>query len=212
MYFSIQQSTADRGYSSNENYEYLKGKNIKSFIPLKESSGGQGGLSKREFKYDRQNDCYICPENKPLYRVGVNRQKRGILYKIADKSCITCPLKAQCVPNGKARNIMRSEFEDDRSLVREKMQTEYFKSKLDERMWKMEGLFAEAKNNHGLRRAKYRGRRKVQIQVYMTAFVQNLKRLISKPIEGSDWIIGHILDQIWACGFFNKRHFIFTQI
>jgi hypothetical protein len=45
-------------------------------------------------------------------------------------------------------------------------------------MWKIDGLFAEAKDNHGLARAKYRGRAKVQIQAYLTATVQNLKRLV----------------------------------
>jgi hypothetical protein len=41
----------------------------------------------------------------------------------------------------------------------------------------MEGIFAEGKNHHGLRRAKYRGLSKVQAQVYMISTVQNLKRL-----------------------------------
>ena len=45
-------------------------------------------------------------------------------------------------------------------------------------MWKCEGLFAEAKQNHCLARAKYRGRPKVQIQAYLCAIVQNLKRLL----------------------------------
>ncbi|MBI2026516.1 MAG: transposase [Deltaproteobacteria bacterium] len=46
-------------------------------------------------------------------------------------------------------------------------------------MWKMEGLFAEAKSLHCMKRAKYRGLWKVQAQVYMIAFVQNLKRLVT---------------------------------
>ena len=51
-----------------------------------------------------------------------------------------------------------------------------------ERMWKIEGLFAEAKNFHGLRRAHLRGRWKVQAQVYMISVVQNLKRLVGEGI------------------------------
>ena len=47
-----------------------------------------------------------------------------------------------------------------------------------ERMWKCEGLFAEAKQYHRLSRAKYRSRPKVQIQAYPSAIVQNLKRLL----------------------------------
>ena len=53
-----------------------------------------------------------------------------------------------------------------------------FRKRLSERMWKAEGLFAEAKQNHGLSRARYRGRPKVQIQAYLSAMAQNLKRLV----------------------------------
>ena len=54
-----------------------------------------------------------------------------------------------------------------------------FRQKRSERMWKSEGLFAEAKRNHCLARAKYRGRCKVQIQASLSAIVQNLKRLVA---------------------------------
>ncbi len=50
--------------------------------------------------------------------------------------------------------------------------------KLGERMWKIEGLFSEAKVNHCLNRANNRGIVKVQIQAYMIGMVQNLKRLL----------------------------------
>ena len=43
----------------------------------------------------------------------------------------------------------------------------------------IEGLFAEAKDLHGIRRARYRGRAKVQIQAYIVASIQNLKRLVT---------------------------------
>jgi hypothetical protein len=63
--------------------------------------------------------------------------------------------------------------------VQARMRDPAFGEKLSERMWKMEGLFAEAKRNHGLSRARYRGRTKVQIQAYLSAIVQNLKRLVA---------------------------------
>ena len=58
------------------------------------------------------------------------------------------------------------------------MQEEIFHKKLKERMWKIEGIFSEAKNMHGLSRAKYRGLQKMQIQAHMTSATQNLKRLV----------------------------------
>jgi transposase len=63
-----------------------------------------------------------------------------------------------------------------------------FLERASERMWKCEGLFAESKQNHCLARAKYRGRTKVQIQAYMIAIVQNLKRLLF-PLYC--WLLAH---------------------
>ena len=72
------------------------------------------------------------------------------------------------------RNLDQDLFEE----VQAKMRDPTFRRKRTERMWKSEGLFAEAKQNHCLSRAKYRGRSKVQIQAYFSAMVQNLKRLL----------------------------------
>jgi Transposase DDE domain len=60
----------------------------------------------------------------------------------------------------------------------------------------MEGLFAEAKQNHNLSRAKYCGRPKVQIQAYLSAIVQNLKRL---AIAVYLWVIAR-----WLCHLSNS--------
>ena len=52
-----------------------------------------------------------------------------------------------------------------------------------ERKWKIEGLFAEAKLFHSLRRARYRGLSKVSIQALMTAIAQNLKRIAKNALN-----------------------------
>ena len=50
--------------------------------------------------------------------------------------------------------------------------------KMNERMWKIEGINAEAKNLHTMVLAKYRSLKKVQIQAYFVAMVQNIKRIV----------------------------------
>ncbi|MBW8308297.1 MAG: transposase [Candidatus Paracaedibacteraceae bacterium] len=77
------------------------------------------------------------------------------------------------------RYVLRSVFQDLYSQVIEDMKSPQFLKKLKERMWKMEGIIAEAKNLHALNQAKYRRLEKVQIQAFMTASVLNLKRLQS---------------------------------
>lgn len=73
--------------------------------------------------------------------------------------------------------MLRSLDQDLFEEVLVRQQEPDFKQRRLERMWKIEGLFAEAKKNHGLSRARYRARVKTQIQAYLSAMAQNLKRL-----------------------------------
>ena len=54
-----------------------------------------------------------------------------------------------------------------------------FQNNLIERNWKTEGLFAKAKAHYVLCKVKYHRLSKVQIHLYMTAMVQNFKRLVA---------------------------------
>ena len=49
---------------------------------------------------------------------------------------------------------------------------------MSERMWTIGGLSAKAKRSHDLSPAKFRDRTMVQIQTYLSAMAQNLKRLV----------------------------------
>ena len=51
------------------------------------------------------------------------------------------------------------------------------------RKWMIEGLFAEAKQFHGLRHARYRGLKKAAIQALMTAMAQNIKRIVKQLLD-----------------------------
>ena len=82
------------------------------------------------------------------------------------------------------RNLDQDLFEQ----VQAQMEQPTFLERASERRWKCEGLFAESKENHCLARAKYRGRTKVQVQAYMIAIVQNLKRLLF-PLYC--WLLAH---------------------
>ena len=79
----------------------------------------------------------------------------------------------------RARFVYRSPHQDEIDKVRKRQTTPTFKKRLIERKWKVEGLFGEAKENHCLRRVKYRGLAKVQIQFFMIALAQNVKRRVN---------------------------------
>jgi len=180
--FKVKEWIADKGYGRGPTYEYFRSEDIITYIPLHSENLGEGKISRGEFQYDIESDRYICPEGHYLYPY--DKLEHGIIkrYRIKGGHCKTCTLRETCLPDkyqNRSRFIYRSPHQDEIDGVRFRQNTADFKNKLKERQWKIEGLFAEAKENYCLRRAKYRGIHKFQIQCYMIALVQNFKRLLS---------------------------------
>ena len=96
--------------------------------------------------------------------------------------CAGCPLRTSCQAKfknkGPARYVTRNTYHDLYLEIRQQMKMPSFKTKLHERMWKLEGAMNELKNYHTLSRAQYRGIENVQIQAYMAAIAINIKRLV----------------------------------
>jgi hypothetical protein len=104
-------------------------------------------------------------------------------YRLLGGQCRPCPLRLSCLPEQhrhRARFVSRSPHQDEIDRVKKRQTTTHFRRKLRERQWKAEGGCGEAKGSHGLRRAKYRGQAKRQIQLYLTAIPQNRKRLAGR--------------------------------
>jgi len=71
------------------------------------------------------------------------------------------------------RFVYRSPHQDEIDQIRKRQETLTFKKRSIERKWKTEDLFGEAKHNRCLRRAKYRGIGKMQIQFFVIALARN---------------------------------------
>lgn len=173
---------ADRGYGSAENLTKLEEREVKTNIPLWSSRTGTSYFSDLEKGFIADNfikDSAYCPEGHRMIWDGSKAD--NYKFKLPRETCWSCPKRETCLSEtDKIRNQgKRFYIPMNKKVIEVKEQStkpEFIK-KMRSRMWKMEGIFAEAKSHHGLRRAKYRGRAKVQIQVYMISIVQNLKRL-----------------------------------
>lgn len=185
----IGEAIADRGYGSAENLDALAKKGIETTIPLWSTRSGQSLFKDLEngFKIDQTNRSVQCPAGHEMKRRGRDNTHRRDRFEMRGDKCRQCPLADQCLSDVERKNGKKifyvSDFHDALVRTHAKQKEPEFKEKLQMRMWKMEGIFAEAKSHHGMRRARYRGLWKVQIQVYMTATVQNLKRLAASLIE-----------------------------
>ncbi|MFZ1006411.1 MAG: transposase, partial [Candidatus Sulfotelmatobacter sp.] len=178
----IREAVADRGYGSAAIIRYLQQQGIETYIPLWSGRVGNSKYLQGDLVYEREYDRFRCPQGKyltPNPAVSENHKR----YVSSSEDCRNCPQASTCPARTRGQSIQRFVLRNlDQDLFEEvqtKMRDPAFRRKRSERMWKSEGLFAEAKRNHCLARAKYRGRCKVQIQAYLSAIVQNLKRLVT---------------------------------
>ena len=179
----IQEAIADRGYGSAAIIRDLKRQGIKTCIPLWSGRVGTSKHLESGLVYEKDGDRFRCPAGKYLTPSPILKENyKQYLSDSAD--CEACSLAANCSAKRKRKThhqrlVLRSLDQDLFEEVQTQMRDPTFGEKMSERMWKIEGLFAEAKQNHNLSRAKYRGRPKVQIQAYLSAMAQNLKRLVA---------------------------------
>ena len=177
----IREAVADRGYGSAEIIKTLQAKEIQTYIPLWHRRSGRNSGTAVGLVYEHEHDRIRCPAGKYLLPNPGDywRRKR---YSLSGE-CDPCPLASTCPAKVRSnaphtRFVLRPVDQDIFDEVQAQMNEPTFGDNASERMWKCEGIFAEAKQFHGLARAKYRSRPKVQIQAYLSAIVQNLKRLL----------------------------------
>jgi hypothetical protein len=170
---------ADARYGTKDIYRGLEERGIHAVIPdrmgPKLHPGGVWTI--REFKYDTERDAYECAAGQWLPHVYTRPSEQMSEYIAPPDVCAGCEFRARCAPSGKPRHLRRS-FE--RGFVEDaqaRLQTDAGKTLFAKRKHYVETQFALAKDLHGLRRAQWRGRSKVQIQGWLTAAAMNLKKL-----------------------------------
>ncbi len=168
---------ADTTYGNGEMLDWLEHHSIIGHIPVKECPLGKSGLyGVEQFTYRPENNSYVCPEGKQLTYVGINPRNRTHLYASTPKRCRDCSQKAQCT-RGRTRILQIHIYEGARQRARERAQTPEFGIARRARR-KVEALFAELKNQIGLRRLRLRRMKFVREQFFLAATAQNMKRLV----------------------------------
>ena len=168
---------ADNTYGNGEMLQWLHDRGIDAYIRVKECplpTTGLYGIDK--FTYVPEQNCYLCPAGKQLKYIGINKRNRTHLYHSTAKRCRGCSQKERCT-RGKYRVVQVHVCEPARQRAYALAKTPGFTISQRARR-KVEALFAELKNQIGLRRLRLRRMQFVREQFYLAATVQNLKRLV----------------------------------
>jgi transposase len=175
---TIEAASADRGYCSGRNLSELEQRDIKAYIPNQRTVNSKGGMDKDQFHYDKERDVFICPNQKELKYYTYDKKRESRRYISSKSKCSGCSLKEKCCPEAQFRTIRQSIYYEEYGRLKQRLKTSEAIQAYILRKTISEGLFAEAKNSHGLRKFMSRGLDKAKKRSYMIAAVQNLKRLL----------------------------------
>lgn len=163
-----QSATADALYDSADNRQLLHDQGMRAYIPSRRKKKHLDG-----FHYDEERDQVVCPQG--CVSQSKTSQERGYLHIFSVADCKDCPRKEDCPPKLNSERARVFVSEDYRLSLADHYPER--KEALAKRP-AIERKFGEAKKWHGMGRARYRGRARVAIQVLMTFFVINAKRMV----------------------------------
>jgi transposase len=180
--FSI---AADATYGNGEFLQWLLDRGITPYMRTRDSAlrKNNPGYGPERFTYQPESNSYRCPAGEQLNYVGLNVRNRAHAYIGSAKRCGVCSQKAQCT-TGRYKYLAIHIHEWARQRARQLANTAEF-SQAQRQRKKVEALFAELKNQIGLRRLRLRGLKFVREQFFLAATAQNIKRLVrflSQPI------------------------------
>ena len=118
---------ADSGYFNGVQLKSCEEEGMEAYVPIPAQAvrkGKEGRFGSDDFRYDAQDDSYVCPAGERLTRGGTTlvRGKLYFIYRATAAVCRNCSLSGRCLPKlNSARRIQRWEHEDMVDRHRRKM-------------------------------------------------------------------------------------------
>ena len=131
------------------------------------------------FTLNEAGDELTCPQGETTrtrYRDG---KDHGDIYHFRSAQCRTCPLRAQCLAPARqhGRRVSKNAFQKQYQAAQQRATTDDYKQIRKEHPAIERKLNELVRWQHG-RRARYRGRVRVQVQFVLLAVVVNCKRFV----------------------------------
>jgi transposase len=193
--FLPKELTADAGYGSEENYEYLEKNNVEAYVKYNYFDKEQRDKEKAKptfhvdnLFYNKQTNCYYCPMGQTMNFIGTSVEKTQAGYertlsRYQAQNCNGCPIRGAC-HKGKDNRIIEvsHRLNELKALARERLLSEKGKAHRSKRPVDVEPVFGILKQNKGFRRFSLRGIDKVNIEFGLLAIAHNLKKLSNKLV------------------------------
>jgi transposase len=167
----------DAGYKTAGICKGLEDRNIEGVIGYRRPNKKDGYFAKRLFVFDVDNNHYTCPAGQIIPYNTTNRVGYRE-YHSDSEQCKTCPFLDQCTRSrNRTKVITRHVWQDSVERTDARRLTAKGKRIYQRRKETVERSFADAKQLHGHRYARYRGLRRVSGQCLLAAACQNMKKI-----------------------------------
>ena len=175
--FDVDAVGLDAGYFTAGICKGLEERNIYGVISYRRPTHRKGTFYKREYQYDAEQDTYLCPAERTLIYKTTDRN--GYRHYQSDPGhCLQCEHKERCTQNAKGvKTVTRQVWEDSKERTNKHRLSPPGKLIYKRRKETVERSFADAKQLHGYRHARFKGLNKVTEQCLMTATAQNMKKI-----------------------------------
>jgi hypothetical protein len=177
-------AVADSKYGTVDNFLKLHDRGVRGHIP--DLSTSQKGSNRRkgifdisEFMYDDATDTCVCPAGERLKPRKRMKKRKAVEYSASAKTCMSCELRDRCTRSKKgSRTIKRHDRQKELDRMRQISKSAQSKRDLRTRKHFMERSYADAANNHGFKKSRWRGLERMTIQNLLIAAIQNIRILI----------------------------------
>lgn len=176
--YEVKYVGADAGYYTAAIAKGLKKMGVTAAIARRLGPKPIGKMSKLNFVYVEEFDIYVCPEGYSLNYKTTTRE--GYKEYCSQKEiCDKCPKREKCIYDKQnIRTIRRHVWQEYLTEIdRFKEKTELGKRIYQRRKETIERAFADLKELHGFRYARFRGLEKMKEQCLMTAAAYNIKKI-----------------------------------
>src|SRR5580698_2890487 len=175
---------ADTTYGNGEFLQWLVDRSITAYMRTRDSIHRKNSpfYGPERFTYQPESNSYRCPAGQQLNYGGRSDRNRTYVYIGTRKRCGACAQRPQCT-SAAFRCLAIHMHEPARQRARELISTPEFANAQRQRK-KVEALFAELKNQIGLRRLRLRRMKFVREQFFLAAAAQNIKRLVRFLSQG----------------------------
>lgn len=203
----VEAVVADSKYGTTENFLKLHDCAIRAHMPVlselqKGSNRREGIFDMSEFVYDEASDTYTCPAGEKLSRKKHKKKRKAYEYCAHKQTCQQCALRDKCTRSSGPRTLKRHHRQRELNQMHRISHSAWAKRDIRRRKHVMEGSFADAANNHGFKRSRWRGLERATIQNLIIAAVQNIRKLIkyaTRPAGEAQEVWGETRKQQLMC-------------